>query len=99
MAEALMHGRCEPLDAIGLPDVELGGQGRASGVLDLDGRRGQVVGVPVAEGHVGAKTSERRGDGAPDAHGGARHNRDAIGQQQIVGSERHGRAPYTPAPR
>ncbi len=95
--ERVDHIGDERLACAGVGDVDLAGLRRTAVINDVLGRVGRTLAVDVGTPDRGAFGREAQRGGAPDAAGGAGHERDlvpvAVGQVGVgerVGRRRHG---------
>ena len=79
-AEALDGGCDQPIEVGQVRDVGLDGQRTAAGRLDLAGGLLGQLGAQVGDDDAGALLREAQRNRAPDAPGGARDDRDLVGQ-------------------
>ena len=80
----------ERLDRLGVAHVEHIGEYPTAGGFDRRDGFGESIGLSVAHSDVSAERRERQCRCLADALSSARHDRDPVGEHQLVGGDGHG---------
>jgi hypothetical protein len=88
-AEFTGHSGHERLDRLGVAHVEHVGECPTAHRFDRVGGFGEPIGLTITDRNVGAERRKRECRCLADALGGAGHDRDSVGEHQLVGGDRH----------